>query len=251
LLPFAAKVVPADSVFAIVIGGATDTGLLSTALLGVAAALVGFDRAAGLSSGWTRYVLTATAVRTATEEFRMDWAMQSSTLENPPKEEQVSAMLQRAKAFRLSIEGLVTKETQEWATEFKNSLAQLEKDLAARFETARAERQKAEDEQKAQLDRGAAERRKAAEPGSLEATVVNARTADGFSFKAKLATNDGVFVEADVSNSESWAQLAVPAGNYKLIVTATVKSKAVSGEKIVSVKPGETTIAQIALPAGP
>src|SRR5262249_19437017 len=43
-------------------------------LLGIAAALFGLDKTFGYSSGWARYVLTATNIRKVAEDFRMDWA---------------------------------------------------------------------------------------------------------------------------------------------------------------------------------
>jgi len=47
-------------------------GLWASLLLGVAASLFGLGKAFGYSSGWARYVLTATNIRRALEEFRMD-----------------------------------------------------------------------------------------------------------------------------------------------------------------------------------
>ncbi|HEY3495768.1 MAG TPA: SLATT domain-containing protein, partial [Polyangiaceae bacterium] len=105
-----------------------DSGLLSSFLIAISAGLVAFDRASGLSSGWARYVLTGAAIRSACEEFRMDWMALRSQLEDPAKPEQIAALIQRAKTFRMAVEGLVMKETQEWATEFQNNLAEMEKD---------------------------------------------------------------------------------------------------------------------------
>ena len=251
LIPIATNMVPRLGEWVTEQLGAVDTGLMTTFCLGLGAALVASDRAASLSSGWTRYVLTATAIRGATEEFRMDWAALMSNLGEPPKAEQVTALLQRAKAFRMTIEALVTKETQEWATEFKNALAQLEKDIQARFDTAKAERQKADDERRARADREADDQKKAAAPGAVEATITNAGEADGFKFEARLGTNDAELAKEDVSNSDSWARLAVPAGDYKLTVTASIKTKKVAKSAVISVKPGETTKVSLTLPPPP
>src|SRR5262245_3480502 len=51
----------------------TSTGLAASLFVGFAATLIGIDKAFGLSSGWARYVLTATTIRKALQEFRMDW----------------------------------------------------------------------------------------------------------------------------------------------------------------------------------
>jgi hypothetical protein len=231
--------------------GATrlDSGLLTSLSIGIAGALIGFDRVSGLSSGWTRYVLTGTAIRNATEEFRMDWTALLAQLGSPPLPERMLAMLQRAKLFRMAIEALVLKETQDWATEFQNNTAQMEKDLKVQVDQAKAERAKAEEELKAQLEQQKAAQAAASQTGSVEATVSNAGDTDGFLFNAKLENNQAVVVEEAVPNSQSWARIDVPAGQYKLTISARVKTKPVAGMIVVSVKPGETTKAQLVLPA--
>jgi hypothetical protein len=52
-----------------------ETGLVVSLLLGAAAGVLGLDHFFGFSSGWVRYVLTATAIQGALEEFRMDWQL--------------------------------------------------------------------------------------------------------------------------------------------------------------------------------
>jgi hypothetical protein len=58
--------------------GDVDTGLWASLLDGLALLLIGYDRAFGYSSGWARYVLTATTIRNSLEEFRMDWTALSA-----------------------------------------------------------------------------------------------------------------------------------------------------------------------------
>src|SRR5262249_4424839 len=45
------------------IAPAFNTGMAASILVGFAAALIGVDKAFGLSTGWARYVLTATTIR--------------------------------------------------------------------------------------------------------------------------------------------------------------------------------------------
>ena len=231
--------------------GRVDSGLMTSLFIGLAGALIGFDRVSGLSSGWTRYVLTGTAIRNACEEFRMDWTALTAELGAPPAPERVLAMIQRAKVFRMAIEALVMKETQDWATEFQNNMAQMEKDLKVQIDQAKADQAKAEQDLKAQLDEQKTALEKASQTGAIEAIVSNAGETDGFLFNAKLETNQAVLAEEAVPNSQSWARIDVPAGQYKLTISARVKAKLVSGMVVVSVKPGETTKAQLALPAAP
>src|SRR5450755_2470262 len=52
-----------------------NSNLWPTLFVGLAAALLGLDKAFGFSSGWARYVMAGTNIRKSLEEFRMDWAM--------------------------------------------------------------------------------------------------------------------------------------------------------------------------------
>ena len=52
-----------------------ESGLWPSFFVGIAATLIGIDRAFGLSSSWSRYVLTATSIRKMLEEFRLDCAL--------------------------------------------------------------------------------------------------------------------------------------------------------------------------------
>lgn len=228
-----------------------DSGLLASLMIGGGAALLGVDRVTGMSSGWTRYVLTATAIRSVSEEFRMDWAALSAQAATPPTAEQGAAMIQRAKVFSLAIEGLITKETQDWATEFRQNMNSLERDLKVQVDQAKTDRDKAEQEAKATTAQEKAEREKAAQPGSLEVTVPNASSTDDFQFQAKLETETKTMVDEPVTGSESWTRIAVPAGQYKLTITGLVKKQKVSSTAALYVKPGETTKSQLSLPAAP
>jgi len=226
-----------------------DSGLLASVLIGGGAALLTIDRVAGISSGWTRYVLTATAIRTASEEFRIDWAGLSAQATTPPTAEQSGAMIQRAKTFSMAIETLITKETQDWAMEFRQNMSMLERDLKLQVEQAKVERDKAEQDAKAKAEQEKATRHRDAQPGSLEASVPNANTTDGFSFQARLENKSGLVVDEPVVGSESWTQLALPAGSYKLTISGLVKKQKVSSSTVLLVKPGETTKSQLSLPA--
>ena len=226
-----------------------DSGLLASFLIGGGAALLGLDRIAGLSSGWTRYVLTATAIRTASEEFRFDWAALSAQTATPPTPEQVAALIQKAKAFSMAIEGLISKETQDWATEFRQNMSTLERGLKVQVEQARVDRDKAEQETKMKAEEEKAARERDALPGSLEVAIPNASSTDDFRIQARLDSNLGVLVDESVSGSESWTQLDLRGGRYKLTITGLVKKQKVSSTTVVVVKPGETTKSQLSLPA--
>jgi len=225
-----------------------DSGLFSSLLIGCAAALLGFDRAWGFSTGWARYVLTGTAIRNAAEEFRMDWTMLSAQLASPPTTEQLTAMIQRAKAFRMTVEALVLKETQDWATEFQSNLAQMEKDLKLKVDKAQAEREKVEQDRAAAAAQAAA----ASRPGSIELVVPNAARADDFRWTVRLQSKEEELSE-ELVGAKNWAHIGVAPGQYKLTVTATVGKRPARASAVLGVKPGEAVKVELALtePARP
>ena len=102
-------------------------------LLGIAAALFGLDKTFGYSSGWARYVLTATNIRKTLEEFRMDWAQLMAKAGTKPKDEDVAELIARATRFRIDVERLILQETKEWVTEFQTNTAQTEKEITTQL----------------------------------------------------------------------------------------------------------------------
>src|SRR2546429_150548 len=76
-----------------------DSGPFASLFVGIAAALLGLGQAFGYSSGWTRYVLTATSMTKLLHEFRMDWVALSAAAVLPPTTEHQAALILRAKEF--------------------------------------------------------------------------------------------------------------------------------------------------------
>ena len=213
------------------------SGLLVSLLLGVAAGIVGLDHFFGFSSGWIRYVLTATAMQAALEEFRMDWQLLSAHLSMPPSNDQILALLERARTFRTSIAGMVLDETKSWAAEFQTNLSQLERDVKAEFEQHRT---KLEEDLKAQ--------RAATRPGGIEVKVSNAMTLDDRSFSIWL---EGVTPPAQpevVVGSTVWSKANVAPGQYKLVVKGKRSGSDVQASRIIKVESGAVASAEVELP---
>lgn len=217
--------------------GRMESGLLVSLLLGTAAGVIGLDHFFGFSSGWVRYVLTATAIQGALEEFRMDWHLLNAHLSTPPTNDQVVAMIQRAKSFRTTIANMVLDETKAWAAEFQSNLAQLEKDVKATFDAQRA---KAEGEIKIQ--------NLAVRPGGIEVNVPNALTAGGRTFTVSLEGADPPIPEETVVGSTIWSKIAVPPGQYKVVVRSKRSGADVQGSRIVKVESGAVATTEIKLP---
>jgi SMODS and SLOG-associating 2TM effector domain 2 len=92
-----------------------DSGAIASLCIGIAAALIGRDKAFGFSSGWTGYVLTATSMTKLLHEFRMDLVAFFAAADDPPRAEQRAGLIRRAKDFVSTIEGMVVQETKDWA----------------------------------------------------------------------------------------------------------------------------------------
>ncbi len=212
-------------------------GLWASVLVGAAAAVLGLDKAFGFSTGWTRYVLAATNIRKALEEFRMDWLALMAKAASPPKPEEVAALLKLAKDFRASVEGFVLQETQDWVTEFQSNIAQLEKDVNTQLASMKAEAEKTAQGKEA-----------AAQPGSVQLTIGNADKADDHTVMIKLEGAGGVVAEESVVGAVTWARANVTPGQYRVMASTTIGGKPSSASTIIVVKPGEKTDGNVSLP---
>ncbi len=213
-----------------------DSGPLASLFVGIAASLLGLDKAFGYSTGWTRYVLNATLMTKLLHEFRMDWVALSAAAAVPPTREQQAAMIQRATDFVSTIQNTVAQETKDWATEFQTNMAQMEKDLKAQLDSLQA-----------QVDRSSKDREASTKPGAIELTVTNADKTDGFSFEVVLEGQPGKFIEP-VSNANVWTRINVAPGQYKLGINARSRGIAISTSTVVDVKPGDTAKPSLTLP---
>lgn len=214
-----------------------DTGLLASLMVGLAAALIGIDRAFGYSSGWARYVLTATSMRKSLEEFRMDWTALYANSSSTPSKEQLAALIGRAKDFIVGVQTMVLQETKDWVTEFQNSLAQLDKETRAQLDTL-----------KAQVEKASQVKAVAEQPGSVELTVSNADKTDGFTFAVVMEDSLGKAKEETTAGGKKWVCLGLAPGQYKATVIATVSGKQTRTAAALMVKPQEVTSAEVSLP---
>jgi hypothetical protein len=215
------------------------SGLWASALVGIAAAVLGVDRAFGFSTGWARYVLAATDIRRRLEEFRMDWIALTAVAGANPDPDQVAALIQKAKEFRVAVEGVVSQETKDWVTEFQSNMTQLEKDVRSQLDSL-----------KAQVEKSRGERDAATQLGSIEVAVENADKMKEFAFSATLEGADGAVArEERVIGGKTWAHLNIVPGPYRLIIAATrTDDKPVSATSVVVVRPAEVVKVSVTLP---
>jgi hypothetical protein len=213
-----------------------DSGPIASLLVGLAAALLGLDKAFGYSSGWIRYVVTATSMTRVLQEFRMDWATLYSASSQNPTLEQQAALIQRAKTFIVDIQAMLLQETKDWAAEFQSNAAQMERDVKTQLDSL-----------KSQVERISKERLEAARPGAIELTVANADKTDGFRFDVLLEGKTGAFT-GTATSTKTWAKVDVPPGQYRLKIDAKAKGAGVAQEAVIEVKPGEKKDVALALP---
>jgi conflict system pore-forming effector with SLATT domain/uncharacterized protein DUF5670 len=207
-------------------------GLWASLLLGIAAALLGLDKGFGFSSGWARYVLTATNIRKSLEEFRLDWTVLRAKAGSSLTAETVAPLIERAKQFRSDVEGLVLQETKDWVTEFQSTMQQMEKDVAAQISNL-----------KAQVDKTIQEKEAASKPGFVQLTIKdpNNKFANA-NLKVTLIDSNNQAVQGvqqqPVTNLV-WPSPFVPPGTYQLKVEGTVNNVQFSQTRSVTVKSGE------------
>lgn len=226
------------SLFKLQLPGGTDlaNGLWASLLLGVAAALVGLDKAFGYSSGWARYVVAATNIHRTLEEFRMEWAELMARAGTSPTAENVAPLIDRAKKFRTDVDALVLQETKDWVTEFQSSMVQMEKDIVAQVAAP-----------KEQVAKAAQAKEAAEQPGSLQLEIQNMSKVDnGTTISVYLTDAQGKTIQ-ETASGQSWARLNLLPGQYKIRIQATVKGQSVEDQKVVPVKPGEIANVQLSL----
>ena len=225
LLPIVAAIWPQQWRLPGVTDGAFS--LISSLLIGLVALLLAFDSLCDFSRGWMRYMLTAFEIRASLQEFRLDWAAERAKLPQPLKSDGAApaALLQLAKEFVLKVEKFVGEETRQWATEFAQNLAQMEKEASARWE---------------QRQKDVEARREAAKPGGIQLTVTNAKAVDGRKFDVLLQSPNGIDpVKASVSGAQTWARSSVAPGMYTIEATATINQKPAAASQVIDVKPAE------------
>jgi hypothetical protein len=193
--------------------------------------MLGLDKAWGFSSGWTRYVLTATSMTRILQEFRVDWVSLSAA--KPADEAQ---LIQRARQLVIDIQTALMDETRQWATEFQSNTAQMEKDVRSQLDALKAKVEKVEKEREA-----------AEKPGGIELTIPNADKADGYQVAVVLQSAKSTVTDS-LANSKVWTQIGTAPGQYKVAVAGKSGGSAFATSTIIEVKPGEIAKPTVTLP---
>jgi hypothetical protein len=105
-------------------------GDLGYVLLAFALAIVLVDKYAGYSTAWMRYIKTNLRLEGMLQQFQYDWqitCVQSDFDKTTPEAEKVVKLITKLKDFAKQVSAEIESETQEWVTEFQQSLALLAK----------------------------------------------------------------------------------------------------------------------------
>ncbi|GAB6043744.1 SLATT domain-containing protein [Endothiovibrio diazotrophicus] len=187
-------------------------------VLAVAGALLGLDKYFGFSTAWMRYINAQLKIHQLLAEFQMDWAQLRQQSGDEATAEQEQVMLERIKVFRMAILKQVEQETQEWMNEFRNSIAQLDKETQQRTEALR--------------------------PGGVAVAVSNAEGIDQGTLKLFVdATSRGAF-QGDHTTIKS-----LMPGAYTIRVEGTRGGQPVNASGNVTVAAGTTVPVTLTLPA--
>jgi len=198
-------------------------GYLAVGLAGLSLAL---DRFYGASSGWMRYITTASVLETLVEEFRFDWIkLQAALGVAPTAMDNVVACLDRLRTFSLAIRAQVEKETQAWVTEFQNTLSQLEQETQKGLEAAREQVRKDVEARQAEV-RAVTE---ASRPGAVQLTVAAPVLDDGYTVEL-----DGRAWRAGMTGTTCGLTGVAP-GLHEISVIGTVGGKRLQASKVVTI----------------
>jgi len=107
-------------------------------LLALIGGLTFWDKSAGFSADWMRYIITAGRLNKKLVEFQFDWS--ATNMASKPKldgtaesgEKKLDPVTERAdklKTFCLTILDIMSAETEGWAIELKERVAQMSRDL--------------------------------------------------------------------------------------------------------------------------
>jgi len=203
-------------------------GLWASLFLGIAAALLGLDKGFGFSSGWARYVLTATNIRKALEEFRLDWTALRAKAGKSPDAEKAAPLIERAKQFRSEIEGLVLQETKDWVTEFQSTMAQMEKDISSQISSL-----------KAQVDKTLKEKQDAATPGTLHVEIQSNGKTGPNTVQVTITDNSRKEIVKEMAKGFSWFGSLVPGDYLVSIAVPGNTSISLPKDQLVTLKAGD------------
>lgn len=106
--------------------------------LALAAGALAIDRFFGYSTAWMRFMNSELKVRRSLDAFELEWeSARSAWAGREPSNEQVQEMIGRASRFLVEVSEIVREETEQWMSEFREAMRQLDERAKAATATER------------------------------------------------------------------------------------------------------------------
>ena len=214
----------------------TETSLLLTQLgvaaLAAAGLVAASDKIFGWSSGWMRYVTTATAMENATRAFELDWADVLLKAPGGLTTETVEKLFALGRRCEETVAQLQTEETDQWVAEFNSGMALLGELIKSQREVA----ERRVEEARTRLTSGEAD----GTPGGIQVKIVH--KAAPVPLRITLDSE-----AAEEFTGTVWVKQDVSPGLHR-IRTQTVNAPVVAVDALVTVPQGGTGHAEISLP---
>jgi len=205
-------------------------------LLAVAGLIQLADRVFGWSSGWMRYVTTATTMEHLTRAFELEWAKYIVSKAVPLDSSDVNALFELAKGCEQELTKLQADETTKWVVEFNTGISLLE----SLIKTQREETDKKLEAIRTTLstqESAAKADEKSTLPGALEVTL----TYKAEPKKLRIALDKDAPVEFF---GQTWSRLNIPPGHH-LLTIQTPSDPQQTIEKVVQINPSSVTQIEI------
>lgn len=211
----------------------------AVALLAAAGLVLVADRVFGWSSGWMRYITTATTMENLTQAFKLEWGKFLVSKNGPLDINDAKALYDLGATLEQELRKLQGEETTKWVAEFNTGITllegliktqreEIEKKLDAIRTTLTTQQQTAKAEEKTTL------------PGGIEATITH---------KAEVKA-----VRISLDNAQAleflgtiWAKADISPGMHKVTIQTTSEPP-LSIDKLVEVSASTVARFEIKLP---
>ena len=224
---------------------------IAITLLAIAGLLQVADKAFGWSSGWMRYITTATSMESISALFELAWTKHLILKPGEPDSSDVKTLFALAEQLERDLIKLQTDETNGWITEFNAGISLLDAAIKAQREETQkqldalraasaAAQSDAKSQEKAKTEAEAAAK-KAQEPGAIDLSL----TFKGDT-KPVSVLLDGAVAAAELL-STSWASGKTPPGLNSITVKGLGDTK-LQASASVSVEAGKISKVEIKLP---
>lgn len=197
------------------------------------------DRVFGWSSGWLRYISTATAMENLARGFEIDWAAYVLGKSGRLADADVKPLFDLAAHLQQGLIKLQNEETESWKIEF-NTGAALLGDL---IKSQRESNEKATDAARAAVSaQKVAEEvaAKARQPGAIEVSLVH----KGAPVEVGIAVDDG---QPERFLGVVWSKQGLSPGQHRVTLTTTDAQATLIARKQVEVKAGANSAVEIQL----